>query len=193
MRSTAYVIELVIAGAGAVLWLSLLLMALFGISWIPMALLKEPGFIIILSPFVYVIGVVIDRLIDNFFDKRFKENYTNPLFLKKKEYIMARTRIYLASDSLQGLFEYGKMRIRICRAWAFNSFLILIAADLFLLLPRIDLPLWPDRLRMIAAVTLFFGLSARLSFKAWKTLSIKEAEFLRMQNEVLKELKEESK
>ena len=154
----------------------------------PIDLLREPGFIIILSPFIYVIGVVIDRLIDNLFDRRFKENYSNPLFLKKKEYIMARTRIYLASDSLQGLLEYGKMRIRICRAWAFNSFMILIAADLFLVLPRVDLPFWPDRLRIIAAVTLFFGLSAWLSFKAWKTLSVKEAEFLRMQSEVLEEL-----
>lgn len=190
MRSTSYVIELVIAGAGAVLWLSLLLMATFGYTWIPIELLKEPGIIIILSPFIYVIGVVMDRLVDNLFDKRFKENYENPLFLKKEEYIQARTRIYLASDSLQGLLEYGKMRIRICRAWAFNSFMILIAADLFFLLPHISMPFWPDRLRIIAAITLFFGLSARLSFKAWKTLSIKEAEFLRMQSKVLEEMPE---
>lgn len=190
MRSTAYVIELIIAGAGAVLWLSLLLISLFGFEWIPVEYLKEPGVIIVLSPFIYVVGVVVDRLVDNLFDKRFKENYENPLFLKKKEYIMARTRIYLASDSLQGLLEYGKMRIRICRAWAFNSFMILISGNLFLLFPHLQQPFWPTKISIMAAVSIFFGLSAWLSFTAWKTLSIKEAEFLRMQSEVLAELKE---
>lgn len=185
MRSSSYIIELLVAGACAGSWMVLFIIAIFGYEWVPIDLLKEAGIVLILSPFVYAIGVIIDRLVDNLFDKYFKENFKNPVFLDKEAYITARTRIYLASDSLRDLLEYGKTRIRICRAWAFNSLMLLISADLFLLLPHCPIESWVDRGIIIGVVTFCFFLSTWLSFRAWKILSIKEAEFLQLQNKVL--------
>ena len=185
MKSSSYIIELLVAGAGAVAWIILLVLAIFGYDWVPFNYLKEPGIILALSPFVYVIGVITDRLVDNLFDAFFKENYDNPLFLDKESYVLARTRIFLTSDSLRDLLEYGKARIRICRAWAFNSLLILISGDLFLLLPHSPLTQWPDRWAYSAVFSLVFAISTFLSFRAWRSLSVKEAEFLKIQTKVL--------
>ena len=185
MKSSSYIIELLVAGAGAVAWMLLFVFAFLGYDWFPMDLVKEAGIVLALSPFVYVIGVITDRLVDNLFDKLFKENYHNPLFLGKEEYILARTRIYLTSDSLRDLLEYGKARTRICRAWAFNSLMIMLAGDLFLLLGHAPITEVADRWMYAAVITVIFALSTYLSFKAWKTLSTKEAEFLKIQSKVL--------
>ncbi|MEL6853005.1 MAG: hypothetical protein AAFP92_31130, partial [Bacteroidota bacterium] len=108
MRSTAYVIELIIAGVGSLAWMALIVFSIFGYEWLPVDLVFKAGFVIIISPFIYVVGVVTDRLVDNLFDRRFKENPDNPDFLEKEAYIRARTKIYLASDNLRDLLEYGK-------------------------------------------------------------------------------------
>ncbi|TAE46709.1 MAG: hypothetical protein EAZ89_19520 [Bacteroidetes bacterium] len=186
MPVAGYVIELITAGAGASLWIVLLILAFTGHGWLPLDAIKQGGIFVLLSPFIYVIGAVIDRLVDNFFDRVFKENFQSPSFLTREGYFRARTRIYLKSDALRGLLEYGKMRIRLCRTWTFNSIGILIAADLWLLLPNTPLRHWPDRLGAIAAVTIGMSLSAWLSFRAWKILSIKEAEFMARMDEELK-------
>lgn len=189
MKSSSYIIELLVAGAGAFVWIILLIIALTGYDWIPLALIIEPAFVIVFSPFLYAIGVIVDRLVDNLFDSWFKENHTNPNFMGKREYIEARTKIYLRSESLRDLIEYSKMRIRICRAWAFNSFMILITGNLFILLPHCPLP-WSDRWLAIAAHTVTFLISSLLSYIAWRSLSLKEAEFMAIQSEVLDNLSE---
>ncbi|MEL6255256.1 MAG: hypothetical protein AAFR87_24825 [Bacteroidota bacterium] len=189
MRSTSYFIELMIAGAGATIWLSIIVMSFYGYDWMPWDYLKEAGIIIVLSPFVYVLGVIIDRFVDNFFDFYFKENAKNPQFLPKDEYYMARTKVYMASDHLKDLMEYGKMRIRICRAWAFNSLLIAFFGSLYVISsPYSPFDQLGDKLKLGGVILLVFGLLGLLSFRAWRILSVKEAGFLRDQCRILDEM-----
>jgi len=191
MRSTSYFIELMIAGAGATVWVALLLFSFYGYEWMPWEYLKEAGVIIVLSPFVYVLGVIFDRFVDNFFDFYFKENYKNPKFLPKEEYYQARTKVYMASDHLRDLMEYGKMRIRICRAWSFNSFLIAFFGSLYVIAsPYTPFDTLGEQLKAGGLILLIFGLFGFLSFRAWRILSLKEAGFLRDQSRILDEMKE---
>ncbi|MEZ4774401.1 MAG: hypothetical protein R3D00_14545 [Bacteroidia bacterium] len=188
MKSSSYIIELIVAGAGTIVWLALVLFIFVGYEWISLPLISEPAFVIVFSPFLYIAGVVTDRLVDNLFDKWFKENYHNPRFLGKEDYIIARTKIYLKSDSLRELIEYSKMRIRICRAWAFNSMMILITGDLFVLLPHSPFDRWGQRWAAFAGITVSFLIFSLLAFRAWKSLSLKEAEYLAIQSKVLDEM-----
>ncbi|MDX2246617.1 MAG: hypothetical protein SF052_07580 [Bacteroidia bacterium] len=189
MKSSSYIIELIVAGAGAMVWLILILFIFVGYDWISLPLISEPALVIVFSPFLYIAGVVTDRLVDNLFDRWFKENYKNPGFLGKEEYIIARTKIYTRSDSLRELIEYSKMRIRICRAWAFNSMMIMIAGDLFVLLSHSPFELWSQRWGAFAGITVSFLLFSFLSFRAWRSLSLKEAEYLAIQSKVLDEMR----
>lgn len=188
MKSTGYIIELLIAGAGTVLWMGLLLVAIFGMDWIPMDLMMEPGILIVLSPFIYAIGVITDRTVDDFFDARFKENDKNPKFLSKEAYFKARTRIFLASEALTEHMHYNKLRIRICRAWAVNASLIAIAANIWLLLPHTPILSTMGRWQAGIATSLILGSSAWLAFRAWRKLSEKEANYLRHQAQILEKL-----
>lgn len=187
MKSTSYIIELLVAGAGTVLWLGLLLIAFFGMEWVPIDLLKEPGLIIVLSPFIYAIGVITDRAVDDLFDWRFKENEKNPKFLSKEAYYQARTRIYLASAALTTHMDYNKLRIRICRGWAVNATLTLFAANLWLLLPHTPISRTSGRWQAGIALTLILGSSAWLAFRQWRKLSEKEANYLRQQAQMLEQ------
>lgn len=191
MRSTSYFIELMVAGAGATVWLGLIIISLFGWDWILWEYATEAGVIIVLSPFVYVLGVIFDRWVDNLFDFYFKENSKNPDFLPLEEYYYARTKVYLASEDLKNLLEYGKSRIRICRAWAFNSLMIAFFGALFIMAsphsPFADL--WM-KLKVSFTILIIFGVLAVLSFRVWRILSVKEAGFLRDQSKILEELNE---
>ncbi|MEO1448932.1 MAG: hypothetical protein AAFV07_05350 [Bacteroidota bacterium] len=91
MKSTSYIIELLVAGAGTVLWLGILLVALFGTEWLPLDVVATPEFLIVASPFIYALGVIMDRTIDDLFDKqinkradRKKEERKNNNLAKKK-------------------------------------------------------------------------------------------------------------
>ncbi|MEM6806442.1 MAG: hypothetical protein AAF696_33900, partial [Bacteroidota bacterium] len=143
-----------------------------------------------LSPFVYVLGVIFDRWVDNLFDRFFKENYENPDFLPREEYYYARTKVYLASQDLKNLLEYGKSRIRICRAWAFNSLMIAFFGFFYVMAsPHSPLTNLLLKVKVGMTILLVFGTLALFSFRIWKGLSKKEARFLRVQSKILEELK----
>lgn len=188
MNTSGYIIELIIAGAGAVVWILLFTFAILGYDWVPVDFLIEPGVVIMLSPFVYVIGVITDRLVDSVFEKYFSENPGNPLFMSQHEYVKAITQVYMAAESLKELFEYNKRRIRICRAWSFNSLMIMFGAILLIILPHTPFTEIIDRFLAILTILIVFGISSYLSFRAWRSLSVKKARFLSTQCKVLDEL-----
>jgi len=207
MKHTNYILELIIGGLGALTWLFILLITFVDINWSAIfAHVKQEnitGLLTIYSmlflPFVYVTGVVTDRMVDEIFDKLFANRLLDEFFDKKEDYTKAIARIYYKSEPLKENYDYGRMRIRICRVWAFNAFISFIVVNIFLFLTfeefkELHIYINPNdiNVRTLSLYSsLFYITSSLIAFRAWYTLSRKECVVLCAQNEFL--LKEESK
>ena len=188
MNTTNYILELLIAGICTFIWMILGCMALWGseisldTSHIENADKIYLG--LALAPIIYVFGVISDRIIDALFDKLFQ--LRKKYFPDIEEYRQARSTVYIKSETLTKLFEYGRMRIRICRSWTVNGLLILIPAIMYLWSQH---PLTDDastRAEITFVLFLVIFVSIMGSFYAWRKLNIKEFEFLKIQVEVLR-------
>jgi hypothetical protein len=129
MSTTALFVELLVIGLGAVAWIVLLILSIFGHEWVDTAAIGSPLATLGILSVAYVAGIVIDRVADVIFRPlaRFAraKSYTDlALFRKDRAYVYARS-------ALRDLFEYGRSRIRIVRGWAVNSLLILLTAEFF--------------------------------------------------------------
>ncbi len=166
MNTTNLFVELVVIGVGAAIWVMLLVLSLFGFGWVSFdTLLSLPAIIPCLAV-VYVLGIVLDRMADKIF-----EQWAAPLasqwFKSAEEYRRARTFIYTRSDALRDLFEYSRSRLRICRGWALNSFLILITLNVFVW-SRVT----PEDVRFKVSMfgTIFFLFLGMGAWRAWHRL-----------------------
>jgi hypothetical protein len=131
MNTTALFVEFIIIGSGAITWLALLCLSLFGYAWVHWDKVTS---IVALIPFlalVYSLGIVIDRLSDLIFSKWDKKIRLNT-FPNNAEYHTARTYVYTyATDKILNLFEYGRSRIRISRAWFINHLMLMVSIPIF--------------------------------------------------------------
>lgn len=137
MRDYQYYLELIIAGAGALLWILILSIDVFGAEWFYVELRQileiSDGLlfaiVFILFPFVFVSGIIMDRISDYLFDRFINIKMSKKYFQNKYEYQKAKSLIFYKSSNLKALYEYGRMRSRICRSWTVNSILILISLN----------------------------------------------------------------
>jgi hypothetical protein len=131
MGTTELFVELIVIGIGAAIWIVLGTFSLFGFTWVPKEILSVPTLIPFLS-LVYIVGIVTDRIADVLFEaiwapKLLKKYYSSSIAPRDD-----RRLIYSTNPFLANLMEYGRSRLRICRGWAFNAVLILIAANFFI-------------------------------------------------------------
>ena len=201
MKNTNYILELIIAGLGTLTWMFILLITFVDINWTNIFLIIKKDnltpllavYSVFLLPFVYITGVVADRIVDELFDILFANKMLNNHFDTRTKYTQAIARIYYMSATFKANYDYGRMRIRICRVWAFNAFLCFIAANLFwfvsfenfVLLHKFispkDMNVWTLSLYSSG----FFLTSSLIAFRAWYTLTNKECVILKVQNEFL--------
>ena len=132
-----------------------------------------------MAPIIYVIGIISDRLVDQLFDRLFKLK-PEP-FSDKNDYRIVRSKIYINSDTLTNLFEYGRMRIRICRNWTFNGILIWIASLAYLWSQASFISEVSTKIQITIGFSILMILSIITSFFAWKSLNKKEIKFLEIQ------------
>lgn len=132
MSTTDLFVELLVIGLGAAVWVLLLILSIFGIDWFTFEQLTSVTVLVPALGFVYVLGIVTDRAADAIFDRYFK------LPLKRLYYsegsdqdFRDRRYVYVKSEYLTSLLEYGRSRLRICRGWCFNGVLIIIALNIF--------------------------------------------------------------
>lgn len=138
MSTTALVIEHLITGLQAAIWLSLLVLTAFGWNWINLTVLKD--FTTILTfvglATVYPIGIFVDELADFVFKpwmkqirkKRFRLEGFDPDDLD----LTTMNLLQKTDDEfLKTYFNYIRMRIRVSRSTALNLALITITALLF--------------------------------------------------------------
>lgn len=132
MSTTDLFVELLIIGLGAAVWVLLLIFSIFGLSWLTFEQFTSLTVLLPMLGFIYVLGIVTDRMADAVFDRYFK------LPLKRHYYpddndqdFRDRRYLYLKGGQLINLIDYGRSRLRICRGWCFNGVLIIIALNLF--------------------------------------------------------------
>lgn len=132
MGTTELFVELIVIGIGAVIWIVLGTFSIFGYTWIPNDELFSVSTLIPFLSLVYIVGIVTDRIADVLFEAiwvpKLQKKYYSSSALARDD----RRLIYSSNEFLANLIEYGRSRLRICRGWAFNGALIMIAANFFI-------------------------------------------------------------
>jgi hypothetical protein len=184
MNATNYVLELMIAGIFTFLWIGLLAFSFWGDD-IPLEFVEGNTlmFTIVLLPILYVIGIITDRLTDELFERLFplrKKHFTNV-----EEHRKALSEVYVKSETLTKLYEYGRMRIRICRNWTVNGLLILVSLIAFIWSGSSGFEATVLKLQVTIFAFIILGGSVLASYYAWKRLNLKDFQFLKLQIKLL--------
>jgi hypothetical protein len=171
MNTTSLFVELIVIGMGAVTWVALLVFSFFGYTWAPIEKLFSIAFFVPTISFIYVLGIITDRVADTWFEKFWSSTLRNKWFTTINEYYRSRRQIYTGSERLGDLLEYGRSRMRICRGWAFNSALILVSFNLFM---AIGSPYFANKTLVWVVGSLAMALLAYGAFFSWFNLSVAE-------------------
>jgi len=184
MNTTNYTIELLIAGISTTLWLLMLSVAFYGnwiAAWFP-KMDNELAMVLVLFPFVYMIGVLGDRLASGLaspMEHRVRKRY----FATEDEYKRARSATYIKHEPLIKLFEYNSVRVRICRNWCLNGVLILISWIILLFSANSPVPPGYRGSVFLFSFLLLGATIAAAFFGLWKLLK-KDMEYLKIQSEM---------
>ncbi|MBU7586840.1 MAG: hypothetical protein KAF91_28985 [Nostoc sp. TH1S01] len=171
MNTTALFVELIVIGTGAAIWLILLLLGIFGYTWVAW---KETTALVALIPvlsLVYVLGIVVDYLaflLYGKWDKRLRRHK----FPNNEEYESARIYVYTyATSNIINRLEYDRSRIRIVRAWSINFFILAINTIIFVWI-QLSVIHFSLRLGISMFSTLAFGIGVASTLYVWRTLSL---------------------
>jgi hypothetical protein len=139
MNTTLLFAELLIIGLQGSLWIFLLVLNIFGYRWLQG--LHSTGLsewqavlIALLLSFVYVLGIIIDRLADLIFSRQNKS--IGEKIIPNAPFPVSVMRFTMGKDNeyLNRQFEYTRSRMRIARASSLNFGLSTILAATFILL-----------------------------------------------------------
>jgi len=167
MSTTSLIIELLITGLQALIWLILLIFCAFGHDWISVARIKEFETIIavLLLPIVYPLGILVDYLADELL--RPVEIQVRESFIKDDRQNAMRLMIELKDQSLSNHLGYLRSKIRISRSFTLNTVFISISGICFLIIRCQKVPNFPFWRLLLFYTIIGFTLSI-LSFKSWK-------------------------
>lgn len=161
MGTTAMVVELIVVGSGSALSLAVLFIWLEDPDLQQIGAAMDPAVILAVLPFVYVLGVVVDRAANGLLSGY--ATSLRPVEFKSRADFQAARRRYANDPVAWSLAEYGRMRARICRGWFLNSLVI----GLLLLSIRLG-----DAQHVMAdfRLTSFFFTLGACCFFAWRSL-----------------------
>lgn len=163
MQTTQLFVELLVIGVGALLWLGLLLAAIFGYN--PQSGLPDlnTGVLAVLTGFLtgfgYALGIVFDRISRNICGSLFKADLPADT-LERMERV-----IKTSNEALSKEIEYNRSRFRVCRSWALN---LLLACGAFALWNiRVGVvPFW----KCVEVIAMGCTLSGVTLWAAWRLL-----------------------
>jgi hypothetical protein len=180
MATTSLFVELIVIGIGALAWVTLAILAVFGYSWLTFDRATSVMGLVPLLSLTYLLGIIVDRIADQIFQRPSRRLLAH-WFSSQEEYKHAKDVVYLRSP-LRSLMEYNRSRLRICRGWVTNCVAAVLALNLFVWsqLPG-DLP--RSKLAVTGSVMLvLLGLG---TLNAWYQLSIDAYERLFEQAKLL--------
>ncbi len=186
MGTTDLFVELIVIGIGAFIWMIIAALCIFGYTWVPLdQLFSVPALIPFLS-FIYIAGIITDRIADGVLGAIWKRRILRKHYASSEVEIDDRILIYSKSEYLGNLIEYGRSRLRICRGWAFNGVLIMVACNVFIVTQVPDANL---KIKLFVWLNLLVGFLAYFSWYSWYQLTdtqyrrVKgEADFIRRQD-----------
>jgi hypothetical protein len=185
MNTTNLFVELVVIGVGTLLALMLTIMSIFGYGWISWEKVTSSTMLIPLLSITYLLGIVIDRLADSFFDN-WNKKLRLKIFTTNEEYHQALTYVYnYASERIVSLFLYGRSRLRISRAWSFNCIFLAITISIFVW-TRLSQISYSDKIIITVFSTIIFGLGTVANCFTWRKLTINDYKRLAETNTILR-------
>jgi hypothetical protein len=141
MTTTAIFAEILIIGLEATMWLCVLVAAIFGTRWIPLARLEnwETPISLFVLAFAYALGIIVDRVADSLFDPldrrlRTSKGEKSPLPPVPE----MRLCVLAEGGGMATFLDYVRSRIRVARSTAFNLFLLTLSV--IILLRRMGAP-----------------------------------------------------
>lgn len=131
MSTTAILIEFLLSGLQATLWLCLLLATILGTDLRKLGGIvgHETAIAIVLLPFVYPLGVFTDNVADRLL-KTWARNIRSKYKLDGDQSAMKLITL-TGHDWLSNYLDYARMRTRICRSSALNFFLLTFVLPAF--------------------------------------------------------------
>lgn len=175
MSTTSLIIEHVITGIQAAIWILLILLTIFGYSWLDITVIRDFSTILTILglAIIYPIGIFVDNLADQLFDKWMQRIRTRRFALEgfhteqpslTAMYLLQRTD----DDFLKAYFNYIRVRIRVSRSTTVNFALITISSTLFTLIRCNNLP----NLILICTTEILVGTSLTvLALWAWRKVT----------------------
>lgn len=127
MNTTSIVVEHLVIGAQAFVWVILFICSMFGFEWMEKAWMTSEVVAIVGSlVFVYPVGIFVDEIADMCF---------KPLttWIRRKHKLPDKQTVFqllvlLENESTTQYFQYLRSRIRIARSSTINFFVITIAS-----------------------------------------------------------------
>jgi 8-oxo-dGTP pyrophosphatase MutT (NUDIX family) len=143
MSTTAVVAEILIVGLEAEAWLGLLVVTIFGSSWIDLETAADfvPILLVLMLAVAYVLGVVLDRAADTgfrWFSEQRLGRWSNRTFGKGSEswLLPAREQTMRAAVMREGggtatFIDYQRSRLRVARGTAANLVVAMLVAGIY--------------------------------------------------------------
>lgn len=133
MSTTAILLEFLLSGLQAALWLVLLILTFFEIGWSSLDKIKgfESMVAVVLLPFVYPLGVFADNLADyclKGWAGKIRQKHIND-----QNFSAFRLLITTRHDWLSSYFDYMRVRTRICRSTALNCLMLSFILPAFII------------------------------------------------------------
>jgi len=137
MNTTAIFAEILIVGLEGLVWLGLLVAAIFGTGWVEPGELRgwEALTTIGILAAAYALGVLLDRAADTLLRPidRWLECRLSLRRAPGPAIAEMRLRLMQADDGVSKFLEYQRSRVRVARGTVVNLAFILAATDLFLI------------------------------------------------------------
>ena len=171
MSTTNLFVELLVVGVGAFAWVLLFILGFADKDLEVVYKLVNVAWFVPLVSLVYVLGIVVDRIADGIFEKFWGNDIRNRVFADKNSYYRARSAIFSSSEAIAELLEYNRSRLRICRGWALNSVMLIIATNLYASLRTIP---YTEQIVMVMSGSMLFFMVAFGSWFSWRDILTKE-------------------
>src|SRR5215831_14494516 len=129
MQTTQLFVELLVIGVGVLLWLGLLIAAIFGYKPNTFPDLNSGEVALLTGLLVaagYALGILVDRISREICSLLFGPRATQATHETRLENL-----IKTSSETLGKEIEYNRSRLRICRSWALNLLFASIAFEIW--------------------------------------------------------------
>jgi len=126
LTTTQLFVELLVIGIGPVLWVTMFLAAVLGYRLDKEIPRLDALSLLVVGGVAYALGTGVDRLARAVLTPVEKWHSANIKTGSFDAEVMER-QILVSSEPLGRQIQYNRSRLRICRAWALNAFLILLA------------------------------------------------------------------